>query len=54
MYQIESGLEKKFLAKVVSMACYLINRSPRVALDEKVAEEAWTSNDVDYSRLKVL
>ena len=30
------------------MACYLINRSPRAALDGKVAEEVWTCNEVDY------
>ena len=35
------------------MACYSINRSPRAALDRKVAEEVWTSNEVDYSRLRV-
>jgi hypothetical protein len=35
------------------MACYLINRSSRVALDGKVAEEVWTSNEVDYSGLRV-
>ena len=35
------------------MACYLINWSPRVALDGKVAEEVWTGSEVDYSRLKV-
>jgi hypothetical protein len=37
----------------VSMACYLINKSPRAALDEKVAEEVWTGNEVDYSSLIV-
>jgi hypothetical protein len=37
----------------VSMACYLINKSPRAALDEKVAEELWTGNEVDYSSLRV-
>ena len=46
-------LEKKLWAKVVSMACYLINRSLRAALDGKVAEEVQTGNEVDYSRLKV-
>ena len=35
------------------MACYLINRSPRAALDEKVAEEVWTGNEVDYFGLRV-
>ena len=37
----------------MSMVCYLINKSPRAALDEKVAEEAWTINKVDYSSLRV-
>jgi hypothetical protein len=37
----------------VSMACYLINRSPRATLDGKVAEEVWTGNEVDYSGLRV-
>ena len=37
----------------MSIACYLINRSPRATLDGKVAEEVWTSNEVDYSRLRV-
>ena len=35
------------------MTCYLINRSPKVTLDRKVAKEVWTSNEVDYSRLRV-
>jgi hypothetical protein len=37
----------------VSMTCYLINRSPKGALDGKVVEEVWTSNEVDYSSLRV-
>jgi hypothetical protein len=37
----------------VSMACYLINRSLRATLDGKVADEVWTSNEVDYSGLRV-
>ena len=48
------GLEKEFWVEAVSMSCYLINRSPRAALDGKVAEEVWTSNELDYSRLRVL
>ena len=35
------------------MACFLINRSPRVALNGKVADEVWTRNAVDYSNLRV-
>ena len=47
------GLKMKFEVKSVSMACYLINRSPRAALDGKIVEEVWTGNEVDYSRSKV-
>ena len=35
------------------MACYLINRSPRVTLDGKVAEEVWIGIEVDYFSLRV-
>ena len=50
---LNARLEKKFWVKVVSVACYLINRSPRATLDGKVAEEVWIGNEVDYSRLRV-
>ena len=42
-----------FWADAVSMACYLINRSPRATLDGKVTEEVWTGNEVNYSGLRV-
>ena len=35
------------------MACYLINRSSRAALDGKVTEEVWTGNKVNYSGLRI-
>ncbi|KAE8704522.1 hypothetical protein F3Y22_tig00110450pilonHSYRG00548 [Hibiscus syriacus] len=35
-------------AEAVSMACYLINKSPRESLGGKVAEEIWTCNAVDF------
>jgi hypothetical protein len=50
---LNARLAKIFWADAVSMACYLINRSPKAALDGKVAEEAWTGNEVDYSGLRV-
>ena len=50
---LNAGLVKIFWADVVSMACYLINRSPRAALDGKVAEEVWTGNEVNYFGLRV-
>ena len=51
--RLNARLEKKFWANAESMTCYLINRSPRAALDGKVAEEVWTGNEIDYSRLRV-
>jgi hypothetical protein len=35
------------------MTCYLINRSPRIALNGKVTKKVWTGNEVDYSGLRV-
>ena len=49
---LNAGLENKFWVEAVNMACYLINRSPRAALDGKVAGEVWTSSLVDYSGLR--
>ena len=51
--RLNAGLAKIFWADAMSMACYLINRSPRATLDGKVAEEVWTGNEVDYSGLRV-
>ena len=50
---LNARLEKKFWTKVVSMACYLISRSPRAALDGKVVDKVWTCDEVDYSGLRV-
>lgn len=35
------------------MACYVINRSPRVVLNRKVIEEVWPGEQVDYSVIRV-
>ncbi|KAL0285043.1 UNVERIFIED_CONTAM: Retrovirus-related Pol polyprotein from transposon TNT 1-94, partial [Sesamum angustifolium] len=40
--RLNVGLPKNFWVGAVSMACYLINRSPRASLGRKVAEEVWT------------
>lgn len=52
MFEAECRASEEFLGRS-SEACYVINRSPRAALDGKVAEEVWTGNDVDYSGLRV-
>ena len=37
----------------MNMACYILNRSPRTTLDRKVAEEVWTSKEVDYLLIRI-
>lgn len=44
--RLNARLDKQFWAKVVSMTCYLINRSPRVNLDGNVTEEVWTNKEI--------
>ncbi|KAL4292152.1 hypothetical protein GQ457_14G024210 [Hibiscus cannabinus] len=51
--RLNAGLPKCFWAEVVSMTCYLINRSPRASLGGKVAEEVWSGNVVDFSNLRI-
>uniref|UniRef100_A0A2N9ER08 Integrase catalytic domain-containing protein n=1 Tax=Fagus sylvatica TaxID=28930 RepID=A0A2N9ER08_FAGSY len=51
--RLNAELPKSFWAEAVDMACYIINRSPRVALDGKVAEEVWTGQEVDYSFMRI-
>jgi hypothetical protein len=51
--KLNARLANIFCVDAVSMACYLIKRSPRVALERKVAEEVWIGNEVDYFGLRV-
>jgi len=51
--RLNAGLAKTFWVDAVSMACYLINKSPRASLGGKLAEEAWTGIEVDYFGLRV-
>uniref|UniRef100_A0A2N9GF09 Integrase catalytic domain-containing protein n=1 Tax=Fagus sylvatica TaxID=28930 RepID=A0A2N9GF09_FAGSY len=51
--RLNAELPKIFWAEAVYMTCYIINRSPRVAFDGKVAEEVWTGQEVDYSFMRI-
>ena len=51
--RLNAELPKIFWAETVDVACYIINRSPRVALNEKVVEEVWAGQEVDYSFMRI-
>ncbi|KAL6343157.1 hypothetical protein AAG906_020946 [Vitis piasezkii] len=51
--RLNVDLEKKFWPEAVNMACYLINKSPRAALDRKVAKKDESQHPIDYSSLRV-
>lgn len=48
-----ANLQQELWAKVVTTACYLVNRSPSVAIDCKIPEEVWIGHLCDYSNLKI-
>jgi hypothetical protein len=48
-----SGLNRRFWAEAASTACYLINRSPSIAIDKKTPIEVWSGSPADYSQLRV-
>jgi hypothetical protein len=37
----------------MGIACYLVNRSPSSALDDKTPQEVWTSKEPSLTHLKV-
>ena len=49
----QAKLSKRFWAEAVSTACYLVNRSPLIALNFKAPQEVWYNSPVDYSYLRV-
>ncbi|KAG8481466.1 hypothetical protein CXB51_026218 [Gossypium anomalum] len=48
-----ANLPKSFWAETTSTACFLINRSPSIAIDKKTPQEVWSGNPGNYSDLKI-
>ena len=48
-----AGLHRRFWAETASTGCYLINRSPSIALNKKTPIEVWSGSPADYSQLRV-
>ena len=47
------NLEQELWVKPVSMACYLINHSPSIALEMNIPNEVWYESPSYYSHLKI-
>ncbi|KAG8486155.1 hypothetical protein CXB51_019539 [Gossypium anomalum] len=48
-----TNLLKSFWAEAASTVCFLINRSPSVAIEKKTPQEVWSGNPANYSDLKI-
>eukprot|EP00253_Pinus_taeda_P017839 PITA_17839 len=47
-----AGLGQEFWAEALETSCYLVNKSPSLALEDKTPQEVWTSNKPSLSHLK--
>ncbi|KAG8480749.1 hypothetical protein CXB51_025125 [Gossypium anomalum] len=53
MYVVKCQLTEVILGKSTSTVCFLINRSPSVAIEKKTPQEVWSGNPANYSDLKI-
>ena len=49
----DTELGQEFWAEVVETACYLVNKSPSSALEDKTPHEVWTGEKPSLSHLRV-
>ena len=48
-----AGLGQEFWVEAVDTACYLVNRSPSLTLEDKTSQEVWTGKKPSLSHLGV-
>ena len=48
-----ASLGQEFCAEAVETTCYLVNRSPSSALEDKNSQEVWTGKKPSLSHLRV-
>jgi transposase InsO family protein len=49
----DAGLHRHFWIEAASTACYLINRSPSIAINKKTPIEVWSGSPANYLELRV-
>jgi hypothetical protein len=52
--RLHVGFSLQLWVDVVDIFVYLINRGPSISLDGVILEDAWTSENVNYSFLNTL